>query len=1414
MSQPASPVKSMRHITAIALCLSGLARAALGQALYTATDLGDLGGGNSYGMGINNAGTVVGYSTLVGTIDAQYLSFPGSNVPQGYTSLIHAFSYSNGVMTDLGTAGGMASSAQAINNAGTITGWLITAAGSYHPFSYSNGVMTDLGLQTSYNFQTQFDCINNVGGAAGSDQNFHAFVYVNGVGTSLATLGGPRGYATGINDSGIVVGWSDANDSNPAQSHAFSYNIGTGVMTDLGTLNGSTFSTADAINQAGVAAGFAIDGPNGYNHAVLFSNGNVTDLGTLGLEYPYSIANAINNAGVVVGFCSMGGEVGSGYPVGVQGELAFIYNNGVMTDLNTVVNLPNTTLAQAMAINDLGQIVANDDTGRAFLLTPIPGAAPGIATQPAPQTAVSGSGATFSVTGSGVSLSYQWSLNGAALSDGVRPDGSVVSGSLTSSLSLSNVQSDENNASLTVTVANPLGSAPSSPATLTVLGYSPVITAQPADQVVLFGGSAAFSVATSDVGDTFQWQHNGVNIAGATQPSLTLNGVGLADTGHYDVVLTAAGGVGTNTSSVATLYINDPLASGLNWTATSPNGVFQNGRLEIVSNQASASFQAMPSLGANGGPFVGGYTTTLVGPSTSDWSAQVDVHGSAISVAPTQGYYANLQVLELEGASSYNNGVIFGYSYNMNGQNGVPPLGDVTTTIWGSGPYLNLPTPETDYTFRVAYTSATHQIATSYSTDGGATWTVEASVDVTQPANYGQGWGFTVGPGSLFGIALAGITSGDVNSGDAYFTNFTYSGLVLGQWTATTAYITSAPSPVSVVSGGTATFSASAVGGGTLQYQWYLNGVALSDGTAISGSETATLSLSDVGASEAGSYTVIVTNGFSSDQASATLSVSVPQVASISPANVNAGGGDQTLTVNGSNFNAGDTVVWTDGTPLETTFVSGGVLTAFVPAADLATGEAIDTELISVQSAGGDLSNAQTLSIVSAAVTQVQASVAPAGGSTTASTAPTAAGSAGVTATLQNNTAGAPPAAVSVATYSSNPAPVAPAIDVGGEYVDLQVTSVTASDTATAYFYYPSTVTGSNADNLQLLYFDGANWDPVLSSGGAVPTKVETPNLDGTVSGGRFTVVFDSTSTPAITELSGTVITPSIVTIPPVIVSVTPSPAYLTQSNKMMPVSLAVVATDPFYPNPFSHILSVASNEPPTGGTVEWQVTGALTLNLLAARNDSGTGRIYTITVVTGDSAGNQATAQTEVIVPKDKDALSDPPQIVTQPQGQTVNAGASVTFSVATATALPVTYQWLFDGVNIPGATGTMLNLPDVTLANAGDYTVAATNINGTTTSHKAKLTVNAPPVFTTEPQSVTAAAGTKVVLTAVATGGPKPKYQWFRNGVTLSGGKSGTLTLNKVRAKNAGTYTVTATNTFGSATSTPAVLTVVPAP
>lgn len=87
-------------------------------------------------------------------------------------------------------------------------------------------------------------------------------------------------------------------------------------------------------------------------------------------------------------------------------------------------------------------------------------------------------------------------------------------------------------------------------------------------------------------------------------------------------------------------------------------------------------------------------------------------------------------------------------------------------------------------------------------------------------------------------------------------------------------------------------------------------------------------------------------------------------------------------------------------------------------------------------------------------------------------------------------------------------------------------------------------------------------------------------------------------------------------------------------------------------------------------------------------------------------------------------------------------------------------------------------------------------------------------PPSFTTHPTSKTVLAGTSVALTASAAGSPAPVLQWRRNGVTIAGATSSTYTISSAGPDHAGTYTVSATNSSGSATSSAAVLTVVSAP
>ncbi len=65
-------------------------------------------------------------------------------------------------------------------------------------------------------------------------------------------------------------------------------------------------------------------------------------------------------------------------------------------------------------------------------------------------------------------------------------------------------------------------------------------------------------------------------------------------------------------------------------------------------------------------------------------------------------------------------------------------------------------------------------------------------------------------------------------------------------------------------------------------------------------------------------------------------------------------------------------------------------------------------------------------------------------------------------------------------------------------------------------------------------------------------------------------------------------------------------------------------------------------------------------------------------------------------------------------------------------------------------------------------------------------------------------------MTLSVTATGSPAPTYQWFVNGSPIYGQTASSISLGPVQASSSGTYTVTATNSSGSITSSGATLTV----
>ncbi|MCW5553464.1 MAG: immunoglobulin domain-containing protein [Verrucomicrobiae bacterium] len=179
-------------------------------------------------------------------------------------------------------------------------------------------------------------------------------------------------------------------------------------------------------------------------------------------------------------------------------------------------------------------------------------------------------------------------------------------------------------------------------------------------------------------------------------------------------------------------------------------------------------------------------------------------------------------------------------------------------------------------------------------------------------------------------------------------------------------------------------------------------------------------------------------------------------------------------------------------------------------------------------------------------------------------------------------------------------------------------------------------------------------------------------------------------------------------------------------------------------------------------------------------------------------------------------ESIFGPPAITSQPSSRTVNAGSATSFSISAVGSATLNYQWrrnstkLMNGGNVSGAQSPTLGLNNLFGIDGGHYSCLVMNSYGVVTSGGATLTV-VDPRITVSPTSTNASLGGTASFSVSAYGTAPLSYQWRKNGANLVGETSPSLLFSGVQAADAGSYfDAVVTNTFGSATSPAAVLTV----
>lgn len=653
-----------------------------------------------------------------------------------------------------------------------------------------------------------------------------------------------------------------ANGSNP--TYQWQVSTGGGPFTDI---TGATSATLSLTN---VTAGM-----NGNQYQVVISNtcpSTITSNAvTLTVNNPASITSQPSDATVCSGETANFSVTATGSSNTYQWQVST--GGGPFTDIpgatSLTYSLANVTSASNgnqyhLVITSCGPnpVVSNN-------VTLIVNSATNISSQPVNTSACTGGGdATFTVSATGSSLSYQWQVS----TNGPGGPFTNIAGATSATLNVTGITSAMNGNIYQVVITNTCtGPIASAQAVLTVSDPATITTQPAASQGACAGSPISFAVSTAGTNVTYQWQvsTNGTggpftDIPGATSSTYTINATTPAMNNNvYHVLVFSCSPTGL-ISGNALLNVYSPVS------VTTP----------VANVGACVGSNAVFSVGADGSN------------NTYQWQVSTSGAGGPFTDIPGE----TSPTLTLSNITSGMNNNVYQVVMS-NSCTAAPVISGGVLTVTNAAVITSQPVSATycaglDATFTAAASGSSYQ------------W---------QVSNNGNAGPFTDIPGATAAtLTLTNVTAGmDGNVYQLVIGSCGSSSITSNQATLTVnapASFSTQPANVTVCSGSNATFTAAATGTNPISYQWQVSvgGGAFTD---IAGATSATLTLPNVtdpmGTNQ---YQVIIGNTCTGSVTSAAAVLTVTPATAITGQPNDATvceGGNVTFNVTASNISGG-----------------------------------------------------------------------------------------------------------------------------------------------------------------------------------------------------------------------------------------------------------------------------------------------------------------------------------------------------------------------------------------------------------------------------------------------------------------------------------------------------------------------------